>query len=298
MITKYVKFDYFRVVIRPLGAPPEVPDTTFDLRPLMLKISKLNLADRVVPYKQEKARMDRHAFDQETSHWDMYFSRLRDFNVPLRAKVNQQSEPIDLDDDEFIGENVSVLYDEDYHILMVQRNKFSLGPSAIEEYLNAFNDDEANVICFRPIMIPDSKEIAKSAAFQRKVRIKFADLDKKKLDGRGVSLTKWLSLFGEHESVTGEIVLSVGRKRDETLENLSSFLDELAENKDIVTSAEVYIKRSEVSEIEVVDLFENLAFDIISFSVPPRTALNHESVIYKMAQVYKKRRPEIVNYLR
>lgn len=298
MITKYVKFDYFRVVFRPVGAPMNVPDSPYDLRPLIHKISQLGLSERARPYKQEKARMDLHAFNPGTSFWDLYFSRLRDFNLPSRAKEDAPSEPFDLDDDEYIGENVSVLYDEDYHILMIQRNRYSLGPSAIEEYINAFNDDPNIVICFRPISIPDPKTKIKSSKYLRKVRVKFADLDKAKLEGRGASLTKWLSLFGEYESVTGEITISVGRQRKSTLENLDSFLDELLENKDIVSGAEVSIKKNDLTEIEVVDLFENHAYDVISFTVPPRTILNHEAVVYQMAQVYSKRRAEIVGYLR
>lgn len=298
MITKYVKFDYFKVVYRPVGAPESVPDMAYDLRPLIHKLSKLGLSERARPYKQEKARLESHAFDPSTSYWDLYFSRLRDFNLPSRAKEDGPSEPFDLDDDEYIGENVSLLYDEDYHILMIQRNRYSLGPSAIEEYINAFNDDPDIAICFRPISIPDPKARAKSAEYLRKVRVKFVDLDKKQLEGRGASISKWVSLFEEYETVTGEITISVGRQRKSTLSNLDSFIDELIVNKDIVSGAEVVIRRNDLTDIEIVDLFENHAYDVISFTVPPRTVLNHEAVIYQMAQVYYKRRAEIVSYLR
>jgi hypothetical protein len=298
MITKYVKFDYFKVVFRPFGAPESVPDDPYDLRPLIYDLSKRSLSDRVVPYKQEKARMDSHGFDPKTNLWDVYFSRLRDFNLPSRAKEDGPSEPFDLDDDEYIGENVSVLYDEDYHILMVQRNRYSLSPSALEEYFNHVSGDSTNVICFRPISIPDPKTRAKNAHYIRKIRVRFANLDKVKLEGRGTSLTKWLSLLDEYEPVTGEVIISVGRQRKASLENLSGFIDELVENRDIVSGAEVLIKKSDLVDAEIVDLFENNAYDVISFTVPPRTVLNHEAVIYEMGNVYINRRSEIVGYLK
>lgn len=297
MITKYVKFDYFKVVYRPIGAPASVADAAYDLRPLMMKLSKMNLPDRVVPYKQEKARMDSHGFDPDTLYWDLYFSRLRDFNLGWRAKENGPSEPIDLDDDEYIGENVSLLYDEDYHIVMIQRNRYSLGPAAIEDYFNSFNDDPSIVICFRPISIPDPKTTAKSAKYQRKIRVKFADLDKKNIEGRGVSITKWLSLLDEYETVSGEIIISVGRQKKSSLENLDSLIDDLVENKDIVSGAEVVIRKTDLTDIEIVDLFENHAYDVIRFDVPPRTVLNHEAVVYQMSEVYRNRRSDIIQFL-
>jgi hypothetical protein len=297
MITKYVKFDYFRVVFRPVNAPENAPDVNYDLRPLIHKISLLELPDRAIPYKQEKARLDLHSFNPGTSYWDLYFSRLRDFNLPTRAREDAPSEPFDLDDDEYIGENVSALYDEDHHILMIQRNKFGLGPSAIVDYFNHFNDDQSIEICLRPISIPDPRSKVRSAKYLRKLRIRFADLDKRQTIERGVSLNKWLSIFDEHESISGEIILSVGRQRKLTLSNLDTFMDELVNNKDIISGAEISIKRDDITETELVDLFENHAYDVVSFTVPPRTVLNHEAVVYQMMVAYTKRRPEIVRYL-
>jgi len=298
MITKYVKFDYYRTVIRQKEAPASIPDSPYDLRPFLMRIGSSSLLDRIMPYKQEKARVESYAFDEDTGYWDIYFTRLRDFNVPTRAKEDQPAEPIDLDDDEYIGENVSAIYDENHHILMLQRNKYSLGPSAITEYINYFHDNPNEEIFLRPIRIVNTKNKIKSAKFHRKIRIKFADLDKKNTEGRSASIAKWMSLFQEYESVIGEVIISVDRKRNATLGgSVSKFLDELYENKDVITSAEVSIKRSELSEIEVVDLFEEHAHDIISFTVPPRTVLNHEAVVYQMVQTYNKRKAEILQYL-
>jgi hypothetical protein len=298
MITKYVKFDYFHVTCRPVGAPATVRDVPFDLRTILHKLGNLDLQQRTTAYKQEKARLERFTYDMNTRFWDMYFTRLRDFNLPSRAKEDQPAEPIDLDDDEYIGENVSAIYDEDYHILMVQRNRYSLGPAAIEEYINAFRDDPNEEINFRPIHLPDPKGKVRSAQFHRKLRIKFADINKASIEGRGKSLSKWLSMFKEYDSVNAELIISVGRHRNASLGgNLRDFMEELQNNKDVVSKAEMSIKRSELTEIEVVDLFEEHVHDIGYFTVPPRTVLNHEAVVYQMAELYRKRRAEIVGYL-
>jgi hypothetical protein len=298
LITKYVKFDYYRTVVRPKGSPATVPDSPFDIRPFLSRVGSKPLPERAMAYKQEKARMESYAYDSNTGFWDIYFGRLRDFNQPYLAREDGPSEPIDLDDDEYIGENVSAIYDEDHHILMLQRNRYSLGPSAIEEYLNYFHSDGNEEIFLRPIRLTDPRGKVNSAAFHRKFRIKFADLDKKTTEGRGASLSKWMSLFQEYESVTGEVIISVGRQKKATLGgSLRDFVNELHENKDVVVGAEMTIRKSELSEVEVVDLFEEHAHDIIPFTVPPRTVLNHEAVVYQMAQTYEKRKAEIIHNL-
>lgn len=298
MITKYVKFDYFQVTCRPKGAPASVRDVPFDLRTIISKWDSLDLPGRTVAYKQEKARLESYGFDVSSGYlWDMYFSRLRDFNLPTRAKEDAPSEPFDLDDDEYIGENVSAIYDDVNHIIMIQRNKFSLGPAAIEEYVNYFAEP-GEEINFKPIAIPNPTRKFNSAEFVRKVRIKLADIDKAKVEREKPSLKKWLDLLSEYEPINAEIILSVGRKKDATLGgNLREFVEEILQSKDLVSKAEVSIKKDELAEIEVVDLFEEFAHDIASFTVPPRTILNHEAVVYQMKQLYEKRRAQFAGLL-
>ncbi len=43
---------------------------------------------------------------------------------------------MELDEDEYIGEEVSALYDQEYSIIMLQRNRNSLSPSGIEKYFS------------------------------------------------------------------------------------------------------------------------------------------------------------------
>lgn len=298
MITKYVKFDYYQVTCRPKGAPATTRDAVFDLRTIINQWNNLDLSNRTIQYKQELARLDSFGYDPGSGYlWDMYFCRLRDFNLPTRARENAPSEPIDLDDDEYIGENVSAIYDEVNHVIMIQRNKYSLGPSAIEEYINSFANPNEE-INFRPIRMPNPVRKFQSAEFVRKLRIKFADIDKAQIDDDKPGLKKWINLFNDYEPINAEIILSVGRKKDETLGgNLRGFVEEILENKELFSKAEVSIRKNELSEIEVVDLFDEYVHDITSFSVPPRTTLNHEAVIYQMKELYEKRRTEIANLL-
>lgn len=298
MIKKYVNFDYFYVTCRPKGALPTVRDIPFDLRAIFTLLEKKSLQERTFPYKQEHARMEQFSFMAHTSNlWDMYFTRLRDFNLPSKAKKDAPSIPVDLDDDEYIGENVSAIYDESCNIIMIQRNRYSLGPSAIEEYFNHYCSPEEE-INLRPIYVTDMKTKIQKANSVRKLRIKFADVEKATEKATGQNIKKWLNAFDDYETVSGEMILTVGRKRKASLGgNLQGLVEEIYENKDIISRAEASIKKTELADSEVIDLFNNNAHDIGTFTVLPRTTLNHESVILEMERLYSERRSQLLTLL-
>jgi hypothetical protein len=299
MITKYVNFDYFQVVCRPKDSLPSVPDVLFDLRAILSILENKNLEERTVKYKQEKARMEQFSFMGHTQNlWDMYFTRLRDFNLPSKAKKDSKTVPVDLDDDEYIGENVSAIYDQSCNLVMIQRNRYSLGPSAIEEYFNHFCDPNEE-IHLRPIYVTDIEKRIKGANSVRKLRIKFADIKRASENVSGESLKKWLNAFDDYDTISGEIVLTVGRKRKATLGgNLKGLVEEIYDNQDLITHAEASIKKTELADNEIIDLFNDNAHDIASFSVPPRAVLNHEAVILEMERLYNARRAMLLSLIR
>ena len=43
--------------------------------------------------------------------WKLWFLKLRDTNIPFKVKSNDVAEPISLDDDEYIGEDLLMIYD-------------------------------------------------------------------------------------------------------------------------------------------------------------------------------------------
>ncbi|WP_066307795.1 DUF6731 family protein [Bacillus sp. FJAT-29814] len=295
MNTKYVNFDYFHVVCRPKNSAPTFRDVPFDVRAIFSIMENKDLAERTIQYKQEHARMEQFSFMGHTQNlWDMYFTRLRDFNLPSKAKKNSKSVPVDLDDDEYIGENVSAIYDQTCNIIMIQRNRYSLGPSAIEEYFNQFcNPNEE--IHLRPIYVTDMQTRVKSADSVRKLRIKFSDVKKASENVTGDSLKRWLTAFDDYETIAGEIVLTVGRKRKASLGgNLKGLVDEIYANQDLVSHAEASIRKTELADNEVIDLFNDNAHDIATFLLPPRAILNHEAVILEMERLYMAKRARLL----
>lgn len=64
--------------------------------------------------------------------WSFRFMKLREDNIPSIVRENQEAEAIKLDPDEYIGEGLHMLYDNETGIVMLQVNRFSLGLKRLE----------------------------------------------------------------------------------------------------------------------------------------------------------------------
>ncbi len=129
---------------------------------------------------RKKARLDRCEFDSDCKLWCLSFLRLRETNIPSIAKEESEAEPIELGDDEFIGEEARALYDVQTRILTLQRNVHSLGPTGIETYLNSIWAGNEEMIYLRPICPLDILDRVDAATEFRKISIRFADIPKSK----------------------------------------------------------------------------------------------------------------------
>lgn len=287
---KNIKFDYFRVMFLPKTSPKDAIESTYDLRSIMWKWKDLSYEERLKPYKREMSRLERWDFLEEHKLYALQFCRLRDHNLPSVAKENEVSRPIDLEDDEFLSDKVSAIYDPKYTILMLQRNPDSLSRTAVEDYINKFSDSE-EIIRLRPIRVPEARKKVEAAEFIKKIDIKFADLHKTNMSSVGTALKKWVLSFQELESVNAELILSVGRKKKNTLglQKLRALIADIFNSKGIITSAEVAFKHTEHSNIEYVDLIDERLMDVEQFTYLPREEIEHEELIKEMLKKYYQR---------
>jgi hypothetical protein len=298
-VKRKIRFEYYRVVCRKKDTPGET-DKLFDLRLWIRKAKKKSLEARTFDYRQERARLEDAGFDEDFRHWYLHFARLRDSMLPSRAKSTSKVEPFTLEDDEYLGEEVTALYDEDSYILMVQRNRYSLGHSGLEEYLNLLWDGEDDLSLYlRPIIATDSIDRAKKGDKYRRLTVRFADLDSKKFVGeKETALKRLIQEMVGYGAVTGEVTFSIGHSREKSLssETVADSIDDLVRNKGLVSKAEIAIKNDDTA-VETIDLFDEVAHDFDYFDIPRKSSLLHESVFYGMGNIYKKSRKRILGYL-
>lgn len=303
-VKRKIKFEYYRVVCTDKNGSKTQKDRPFDLRMWVNKSSKKSLEARTFDYRQERARLEEAGYDSDVNQWYLHFSRLRDSMLPSKAKRTSKVEPFTLEEDEFLGEEVTALYDEDSYILMVQRNRYSLGHSGLEEYLNLLWDGQNNLdIHLRPIYATDTVDRAKKGDQYRRITVRFADLDTKDFRGeKETSLKRMFSNMIGFGAVNGEVTLTMGHNKEKSLDttSVSDTIDDIIRNKGdnggVISKAEVAIKNDDTA-VEIIDLFDEVAHDYEFFEIPRRSTLLHASIFYEMSLIYKESRKRVLGYL-
>lgn len=298
-----VKFQYFQVFSQVTGEIPKL----FDLKQWISQMATTSLENRAKEYNGESARLEEAYFADDYDFYFLHFVRLRATNIPSRAKLDTNVEPMELGDDEYLGEEVSALYDESRNILMLQRNKYSLSPTGIEDYLNlAWGKDET--ISLRAISVPDPFILARRPAIYRKINLRLANVTQ--ATERGVlgklnsKLSQIVDSFGALNSVNAQITITMGTKKEENLneKEVGLILSDIEENPELFSGAEVAVKESDEGKVELIDLLNNLAHDYATFRMEARTTLNHYSIAEAMYIKYHpqkdNRQAEVTTYLR
>jgi hypothetical protein len=274
----------------------------------MDKANKKSLEGRTYDYHQERARLERAYWDDELNFFFLHFDRLRDTNIPSKAKADDFVVPLDLDDDEYIGEEVSALYDNQNHVLMLQRNRYSLGPEGIEEYLNLLWDNSDETIYLRPITPPDAFALVRGASEFRKINIRLADIPESlqnTLLSRLKSPIKGIvNSYREYKGKNAQVLITVGSGKG-TLDpdTVSDTLDDLHDQRELFSKAEIAKKDDEDSKVELIDLFTHKAHDLTSFRMEHRESLNHYAIAKEMYKIYSpaeecdNRQADISHYL-
>lgn len=302
-----VKLEYFQVVFKKDEDQLNDRDRLFDLTQWMHNANQISLEKRAREYRTEKARLEQAYFDTDFNYYFLHFVRLRATNIPSKARIDANVEPFELDDDEYLGEEVTALYDEDRHILMLQRNKYSLGPNGIEDYLNLIWPKIDETIYLRPIPIPNSFNLAKKPKVYRRINVRLADLHHQKSEGIVEKfkspLGKMIKTFGEYNGVNAQITITVGNQKDAELNNdmVKSTIDDIENNSEMFSKAEIAMKDNDDTAVEVLDLFDGKAHDFVTFRMENRETLNHYSIAEAMWLKYhpsnENRQAEIKSYL-
>lgn len=296
-----IRLEYYEVVCKKNVDPVNMPDRPFDLNLWIEKAGRLSLEARTFDYYQEQARLDKFWPDKVKDYWFLNFIRLRETNIPTTVKIDKESEPLVLDDDEYIGEEVNALYDEKLGILMLQRNRFSLGVEGIEKYLNLLWNSDEETIHLRPICPLGIQQKAEKAFEYRKFTVRFADVKNNDLDTNEMKpFKKIFNGLKEYEAINAEITVTMGYSKNESLhkETVRETINEVIANKGIISKAEISVKETDDSNVEVIDLFADKMHDFIFVILDKRESLASEYVASHMIEKYDESKGELVETLR
>ena len=197
-----------------------------------------------------------------------------------------------MDEDEYIGEDVSILYDDSNGICMLQKNRFSLSYKKIAEWLT-LSCAKGYRVCLRPISDNDlfGKIRGKNI---RNFDITLANLKGTESAGNP-SLNQIIRCAKYFDGVTANVKIGVGRSKHDCLNGstVGLLLNEIQSFKNRFSKAKVTISDKDDSNIEVLDLLDIVLASDINIAIKEKKILNFNELIIKMQKEYNRKQGEL-----
>lgn len=274
-------------------------DEIYDLEKLILKADSLSLKDRIYNYYQEEARLDKISYRPSTECYYLNFVRMRQTKIPVKAKRDSESTAIPLEDDEYIGEDVSVVYDKNYNIIALQKNRDSLGSSGLGYYLSKLLDSDVYEIILRPVPLKDINERIAKVKGYRKLVIKLAtDRSRRKIIPDKSSFHELLKFTNPFESRNVSITISMGRgKGFIDAKAIYDTIQDIKETSDFVNGAELSVKYNDSEPVQIIDLFAMKYHNFIWIKMEKRESIDFIDMCDEIHNVYISNRENIIQSL-
>lgn len=293
---RLIKYHYYKVVLEKVDDKGKwFISTPFLISDWLGKQVANGIIKKNVDLSDCTAYIEKFFKEKNEDFYSIRFYKLRETNIPSKIKVGNEAEPIDLDEDEYIGEDMNLLYDRNLGVCMIQSNRMSIGVKRIAEWMSK-DCEQGSRVSFLPIYGKTS------AAFLRKKKVRTIDISfgNIKESESNQSLGDIIRGVKKFDGLTGHITISVGRKRNSELsiQNTTELIEELDGNRDGIKSAKIRMKDDENGRMEIVDLFEDVLHDYIPFEIEVKKNLDFDEEHRAMLSCYKNRIEEIKKFIK
>lgn len=291
-VVRHVKFDYYEVHIQ-----HDKQNKLFNLAQWAAVLPKGNTSkERNVRSFGEIIRCDGSDSEQYggSSYTTLHFTKLREKNTPAVATLsNAELSDVMLGANEYIAEDISILFDEVNYVAMIQKNIYSLSVSALQKYLNYFwnlgkNKTDFDLIELRPIFEKGTIKKAKKSQEFKQFSVSTADVSEPSkfsnpFSGDLGNVFKSLRIF---DGLQLQIKVSTGRHRKSNLnqKNIVDAISQIEDNQGFFKDAAVRVGDS--GKVEPIDLINGTFSSILPFDVPLKKALLAASVKTSMLGEY------------
>lgn len=292
MIKRNVRFQYYGLVRQKKEKNRWKGQGKFDFEVWIDKMEAGDFLNSVIDLGDTKASLDKIEWFEKEKVWIFRFMKLREDNIPSIVKENQEAAAIQLDSDEYLGEGLHMLYDNELGVAMLQVNRFSLGLKKLENFLTYIWHVENERIRLIPIL----DEVIFDNNRRRKVKcieIGFANISSC-MDGEKRALGTIMNLYRKVDGVSGKIKISLGRTKRDTL-NINE-VEEIIEDAlqdESVDGLKLHVKDDDARPVEVIDLFDKITKDILTFNMRDKTTLEYSYAAALMKECYMKRKSYI-----
>jgi hypothetical protein len=317
MPVKQVRFNYFTVNLVPNEMPANMQGRNlaapWDMTPLLDFLSvDHNIIDGVVNVREYIAEFDRHTiiYDPTARVYSFQIGKLRETNIPGKKRIGTPKEDLELQDDEYIGEFVTVVFDQTFCTVAVQSNLYSLNTNQVEIFLTEMRrrykeligepDATPLNIELNPIIDTSKIESIGNADIFRKINIRGSNV---MADAMAVSgtLGEVSELIGRASGLNFELTISLGTApKTESLD--PDLIQEIIDGFNTVDrtskpKVEITARENEESPIEVVNLLSPRLTNVVKLHLQNRAGIGHEYIHNEFMEQYPTKRTKIARIL-
>lgn len=306
MARKYIRFNYFTIKLTPIELPEDMQGRdigdAWNMKPLLDYLSvRRNPINTVVNVGQYLAEFERDTliYDYANDLYSFQISKLRETNIPSIKKIGNPKEDIELDDDEYIGEFVTVVFDPRYLTVGVQSNLYSLNIPQIEYFLTEIRNNYLKIhgiadpielkVQLNPIVDHTRIEAVRNAEIYRKISISGSNIAADALAQNG-TLNEVSGLVGRARGFKFDLTISLGHApRNESLDD--EIIREIIHgfsrmDEDNRPKVEITMREDDEAPIEVVNLLEPRLTNRWTIEVENRTNISHEAIHNRFVEEY------------
>ncbi|PTJ26716.1 DUF6731 family protein [Staphylococcus simulans] len=239
---------------------------------------------KTMNYNDEVIRLV-EIFKNENDYFQLTFERLHHL-IPNVSKVLGESKQLELEEDEYIGHQITVLYDDFHHVFMIQRNISSLSPSAVESFINTLFKDkykDSNHIEFSLILDNRKQRQIHNAEEYRDMTIRVSRESSKELFKRLISEEN-----RELNIDYFEFKIKAKKNNNEYIaRDIAQTLIEQYENNADIEKLTVKAKISDEDNVSLVDVLNQKLLRQVEFTRNDRAELNTNEVFARMRDIYR-----------
>jgi hypothetical protein len=259
-------------------------DTNKKLERLLIKLSECNHEEKIWRHNQDDDNMIilQSLSRERNGFWKLNFVKIRDGALPGRLSADGVFSEIILEPDEYIGEDMTIIYSPKYSLLGLQRNFFSVSASKVQDYFSnkemIFIQDGVSFI-FEPII--ESKVIPETAIL-RNVEVSCYDLN-------GASIEDIISSDNSYGARRITLIYGMGTapKDKGLLSGIRTILGNCIGDPRYKRVKASYRKDAN-SPIEAIDFIESKVENRISLMYSKTDPITHDRVYMAFLPEFKK----------
>lgn len=259
MARKTISMHYFYAIIK----NNDKTEKLIDLTEIFKVLNNKKPEERIISLKSDENVQLKHInYNENYKRWNLCFLRNRS-DAPFITKLSDTIDKAEsLEDDEFVGQECCLIYDETSKITSIQNNRSSISFRTISKFLSSYME---NFFEFSPIIykkkyteISDDEEIN-----YKSIEIGYTDISKIQMLSKdsGDEMIKDLTKIAMNLSaINGKIELNVGRKKNFLVKkSLRVLVDFFKKNPEVTNSLKV--KMIDDDGIRFIDLIHNKVMD-------------------------------------